>query len=188
MPEMVAPFRGVLQADIRRQLDRDLLRAARLVDAAAHPGDVRWLDAVVILEDAARPDVGRQLVLGEADAFALQVGGRLDAVAADVDRGVPERPRYERWHADVGAGALRRLHRMARQRQLADVELGVAEGAEEDLLRRQRHVDWIDPVDLDGAVDQGPGAVIVANGHGKIEFGHAGCLSGLKLASTLAIG
>src|SRR5580693_3226021 len=75
-------------------------------------------------------------------------------------------------HRDIGAIALRGFHRVARHRQFADVEFGGAEGAEENLLRHKLHEHWIDAVDLDVAVDQRTGAVIRANGNGKIEIGH----------------
>src|SRR5690242_5869970 len=44
--------------------------------------------------------------------------------------------------------------------------------AEEDFLRRKRHADRIDAVDLHAAVDQGAGAVIGADGDGELELGH----------------
>ena len=59
-----------------------------------------------------------------------------------------EGARHERRHRDIGTIALRGLDRIARQRQLADIELGGAEGAEEDLLGNERHIDRIDAVDL----------------------------------------
>nr|WP_292038977.1 hypothetical protein [Massilia sp. UBA6681] len=141
-------------------------------DAAAHPGHVGRQDAVVVLQDRAHPDVGGELVLGQADAAAAQVLGALDAVGAHVDRGVAEGARQEHRHADVGQGAGGGLDGGAGERQLADVEFLGAEGAEEDLFRRERHEDGIDAVDLDGAVDQGAATVVIADGHGELQFVH----------------
>jgi len=80
---------------------------------------------------------------------------------------VAEGARQEDGHADIGAVALRDLHQEAAERQLGDVELGVPEGAEEDLLRIERHEDRLDAVDADLAVDERPVAVVVADGHGE---------------------
>jgi hypothetical protein len=74
---------------------------------------------------------------------------------------------------DVGTVARRRLHREARQRQLADVELCETERAEEDLLRTQVHDDGVDAVDGDAAVAERAGAVVFADGNGETKPGHA---------------
>ena len=68
---------------------------------------------------------------------------------------------------------MRGLDRVARQRQFADVELGSAEGTKENLFRDKRHIDRIDAIDLNAAVDQGAGAVIVAHCDRKVELGHS---------------
>ena len=62
-----------------------------LVDAAAHPGHVRRSDAVIVLQDSARPDIRRELILRHADLLALEIGRRLDPIGAHVDRGMAER-------------------------------------------------------------------------------------------------
>jgi hypothetical protein len=55
----------------------------------------------------------------------------------------------------------------------ADVEIGVAEGAEEDLLRLQQHEHRIDAVDLHAAIDQRAHPVVVADGDAKREPAHS---------------
>jgi hypothetical protein len=85
---------------------------------------------------------------------------------------VAEGARNEDRNADIGAVVLRRFDREARQRQFADIEFGGAEGAEEDLLRRQRHENRINTVDPHRAVDQRARAVIVADGDRQFEFVH----------------
>ena len=120
------------------QLDGDFLRPVRLPRCPPRdPVDVGRLDAVVVFQNGARPHIGGQLIFRHADFFALEVVRLLDAVGAHIDRGVAEGARHERRHADIGAVALRGLDREARQRQFANVEFGVAEGAEEDFLRRR---------------------------------------------------
>ena len=155
-----------------RQLDGDLLRPAGILDAAAHPGHVGRLHAVVVLQHDAGPDAGGELIFRQPDALALEVGRRLDAVGAHPDRIVPERPRHEGRHADIGTVPCRGLHRRARHRQFADVEILAAEGAEEDLLGRQRHEHRIDAVDLHRAVDHGTHPVVIADRNGQLEFRH----------------
>ena len=134
--------------------------------------DVGGFDAVVVVEEGARPDIGGELVFRHADLAALEVGGLLHTVGAHVDRGVAERSRDEGRHRDVGAIALRSLHRVARQRHFADVEFGAAKRAEENLFRTERHVHRVDAVDGHDAVEQGTGAVVVADRDGEIELGH----------------
>ncbi len=153
------------------QLDGDLLRPAGMLDAAADPVHVLWLDAEVVLQDGARPDVSGELVLRHADLLALQILRLLDAVGAHIDRGVAEHPRHKRRHANVRTVFRRGLHREARQRALADVEVLVAERAEEDFLRIELHENRIDAVDLHRAVDQRAIAVIVADCDGQVELG-----------------
>jgi hypothetical protein len=60
---------------------------------------------------------------------------------------------------------LRGLHREARHRELADVEIHAAEGAEEDFLRRQIHEYRIDPIDLHRAVHQRAHPIVVPDHH-----------------------
>jgi hypothetical protein len=156
--------RGVLHAQPGRQVEADLLDPPRLLVAAAHPGDVGGRDTVLLLQDGARPHVRGQLVFRHADALALEIRGRADAVGADIDRGMAEGARGKDRHADIGAIALGRLDGEAAERQLADVEIGVAEGAEEDLLGLESHEDRLHAVDPDSAVDQRANPVIVADG------------------------
>src|SRR5689334_3092246 len=108
-----------------------------MLDASAHPEDIGRSHAVVILEDDACPHAGRELIFRQPDAPALEIGRRLDAVAAHVDRVVTERPRHECRYPYVRTIALGDLHREARHRQFADVEIHVAEGTEENFLRWQ---------------------------------------------------
>src|SRR3954470_22633557 len=48
----------------------------------------------------------------------------------------------------------------------------MAERAKKNLLRVERHENWIDTVDLHGAVAERAGAVVVAHRNGKIELCH----------------
>ncbi|MNT47133.1 hypothetical protein D3C72_1838250 [compost metagenome] len=130
------------------------------------------MDAKVVLQDRARPHDRGELVLRNADAAALHVLGTPDTILAHVDGGVAERPREKDGHCDVRTVAARMLDQVARERQLADIEVLAAHGAEEHFLRVERHVDGIDAVDLDAAIEQRAGTVIVAHGDGEAEFGH----------------
>ncbi len=143
----------IVEPHAGRQFDADLFRPPRLLDAAADPVDVRALDAVIVFEEGARPDIGGELIFRHADFAALEVLRLFDAVGADIDRGMAKGARDEGRHRDIGAVVQRRLDRVARQRQFADVEFGGAEGAKENLLGHERHKDRIDAVDLDAAVE-----------------------------------
>jgi hypothetical protein len=165
--------RRILHAHIGRQVHRDLLDPSGLLVAAAHPGDVRRLHPVFVLEHGARPDIGGYLVFRHTDAAALQIFGPRDpAVGADVDRVVAERARGKYRHTDIRAVAVRRLDREAAHRQLANIEVGVAERAEKDFFRFQQHEHRIDAVDLHRAIHQRAHPVVVADGNRQYEFAH----------------
>src|SRR5262249_44264804 len=83
-------------------------------------------------------------------------------------KGARQKCRY----ADVGTLALGGTDGKARKRQLAVIEFGVAEGAEEDFLRAQGHDHGVYPIDRNAPVNQRAGAVVIADGDGKLEFGH----------------
>ena len=163
--EMVLPSGASTILHVGRQLDGDLLRPRRIVDAAPHPGDVGGLHAMILLQDRARPHAGGELEFRQAHALALEVFGLLDAVGAHIDAVVAEHPRHEGRDAHIGTVALRRLHREARHRQFADVEIHGAEGAEEDFLRRQGHEHRVDAIDLDRPVEQRARPVVIADRH-----------------------
>src|SRR5271169_2696045 len=168
-----AAFRRVFERHSVGQRDGDFLHPSCFFQPAADPMHVGRLDAVVVFEDGARPDIGSQLIFRYTDFFFPEVGWLLDAVGAHIDRGVAEGARHKGRHADIGTIALRGLDREARHRQFAAVEFGMAEGAEEDFLRIERHENWIDAIDLYQPVRKRPGAIIVADGDGEIESGHA---------------
>ena len=177
------PDQGLLLADrleveAGNRLERGALVAARLLLAAAAPMDVGRFHAILVLHDAAHPHHRGDLVLGQPDALALEVGGRADAgVGAHVDAGMPEQPRHEGRDAHIGRGAGRDGADIARERQLGDVEFLVAEGAEEDLLRVERQVGRRAALDLDAAILDGPAAVVVAAGDRDRHLDHGGSLS-----------
>jgi hypothetical protein len=127
---------------------------------------------VIVFQNGARPDIGGQLIFRQADFFTLEVFGLFDPVGAHINRSMAEGARHEGRHTDIRAAALRGLDRKTRQRQFADVEFGMAKGAEEDFFRRQHHAGGVDAIDLDGAVDQRARAVIGSDCDGKFEFGH----------------
>ena len=127
---------------------------------------------MIVLENGAHPHVRRELIFRQPDFFAFKVRRSPDAVGPDIDRVVAERARHERRHADIGGFSLRDLDREARQRQFADVELGLTERSEENFLRTERHEYRVYAIDLHEAVGQRPDAVVIADGDGQIELGH----------------
>src|SRR5579885_1871642 len=161
------------EVDAWRQIDRRALAAPRLLDAAAAPRDVRRLDAVVVLEEAADEDIGGLLVFGNAVGAAARVLVRPDAaVAADVDAARAEDARDEGGDADILRPAGADHHRVARQRHLRHVELGEFEGAVKRLLRQERHRIDLAPLDADPAIEQRKGAVVDADRKAQLDLLH----------------
>ena len=142
--------------------------------AGQHPGDLVEIDAVLVLQDAARPDAGGDRVAAvDADPPAFQVLGRLDAgLRVDQDGAVMEgahqedRQRREplpmRPGADVGG-----------DRHLADVELEPAHHAPEGVDERiHLHEIEFEAARPHGAVLEGL-VVALRAGHGsELGSGH----------------
>jgi hypothetical protein len=60
----------------------------------------------------------------------------------------------------------------AAQREFADVELGMADGAEENLLRHEEREDRIDAVDLHGTVHERACAIVIPDCNGEVQLWH----------------
>jgi hypothetical protein len=117
---------------------------------------------VEVGEDAADPDVGGQLVLGDPHPAAGQLLRRLDArCRVHVDPVVPEGAGREDRDGDERGVLLEGEHEGG-QRELGDVELLEADHPEEGLLRGQGQHRQIDTLDGDAAVRERAGAVVVA--------------------------
>src|SRR6478735_3276590 len=134
--------------------------------------DVGRLHTVVVFENRASPHIGGELIFRHADFLALKISGLLDPVGPYINGCVSERTRDESRYSHVGTLALSRLDGKTRHRQFADIEFRMAEGAEENFLRIECHEYRIDAVYLYEPIAQRASAVIVADGNGKIEFGH----------------
>src|SRR5579863_1675047 len=105
-----------------------------MLDAAGPPAQGRGSDAVLVLENAARPDQCGQLVFGYAYAAANQVAGPRDAgVRPDIDAGMAKRAGEKGGNGDVGRRSARALDHVAAERELGDVELGAAQSAKKGL-------------------------------------------------------
>ena len=144
--------------------------------------DLRRQHAIFVLQHAAHPDYGGDLIFRQTDALALEIGRRADAgIGAHVDAGMPEQARHEGGDADIGR--IPRCYRadVARERKLRDVEFLVAEGAKEDLFRIKRQVGDLAAFHLDAAVPDGAGAVVVAARNGYRHLHHRGLLTGFAL-------
>ena len=82
-----------LYMDACGQIQFDFFRAARCVNAASNPSDVLGANAVVILQNRARPHNGGELVFRNTYPLALEVLWLTNAVFTHIYRGVPKRPR-----------------------------------------------------------------------------------------------
>src|SRR5262245_20487902 len=139
--------------------------------------DIRRRHAVFVLQHAAHPDHGGDLIFRQADALAPEVGRRADAgIGAHVDPGMPKQPRHEGGDADIGRIPRCDRAHIARKRKLRDVEFLVAEGAKEDFFRIKRQVDDLAAFDLDAAVPDGARAVVIAARNRYRHLNHWGLL------------
>ena len=123
--------------------------------------DARALDAVLVGEQAARPERARELQSERAHPLASQVLGALDS-RRHVDDHVAEEegPVGEHGDADEALVAPATERHVHGQDDLRDVELGEPRGKVE---RLQRHGDQIDARRLDRAVDQRTRAIQVVD-------------------------
>ena len=119
----------------QRQHGRRAVRAGG-VDRALHPGDLREIDAVIVLQDAADEDRGGHGVERDADALAFEVLRLGDAdLLVDADEGVPEAARGEHRDGDEIALLVGVALDVFGARILRDVELLAARHAVEDRAR-----------------------------------------------------
>jgi len=154
------------------RLERRAFAPARLLLAAAAPVDFLRRDAVLVLEHAAHPHHRGDLVFGQADALAAQVGWRRDAgVAANVHAGMAEDARHEGRDRDISGRSRRHRAQIAAEGKFADVEFLVAEGAEENLLGIERQTRYRASLDPHPPVDDRPGPIVVAacNGYRNVD-------------------
>ena len=176
------------QVDSRPQVDGRALAAPRFLDAAPAPADLLGTDAMLVLQDAPDPDIGRDLVLRHADDPAAQVLGRGNApVGPHIDARLAEHARDERRYGDIVVVAPRRRHHVAAHRDLGHVELAIAEGAVERFFRFEG--DGGDLAALDGRppIEQGAGTVIAAAGETDTQGVHVNAPLGLQAAPFLSV-
>src|SRR4029453_13286803 len=91
--------RRILEVNGRWQFDGYLFQPTRLLEPAADPMHVGRLHVEIVLEQGPRPNVGGEVIFGDTDPLALEVGRSLDAVGAHIDGGVAERSRQKGWYA-----------------------------------------------------------------------------------------
>ena len=161
-----------LDPQVRGRLERDVLAALD------QPSNAPVRNAVMLLQNAAHPDVGCRLEIRTADRLADQVLGRRDAcTGVDEDEAVAEAAMQEDRDRRQ-CRALVACHEVGADVLLADVEFVLASHAPVALARP--HVgekDQIEPVGLDGAFDQRLDDVVVAAGDGESQLCHCGFLS-----------
>src|SRR5215216_3611598 len=152
-----------LEVETRDGLERRALLPSGLFLAAVAPMNVDGEHAVFVLHHPAHPHHRGDLVLGQADALALEIGGLTNpGIGADVDAGMAEDARDERRDADIVGHAGRDGAEIARERELRDVEFLEAKGAMEDLFRVERQVRGGAAFHLHPAVEDGTRAVVIA--------------------------
>src|SRR5262249_30588244 len=162
-----------IEPDVVSKIERDQRRLDEAVEPAHEPVHVLRLDAVILLQHAAKEDEAGRAPLRRTDAFPLKILRPVDAgAAAHVNEGMTEdlgerdRDRHER----ALAAAFER--RVGGKREFGDLELLVVEHALEGLARTQNLDIEVDALRLHAPVDQRPGAIVVPAGERELESGH----------------
>src|SRR5262249_38114524 len=124
--------------------------------AADNPRHVLRTHLVLVLQEAARPDCGRHLVVTDADAPAFELARLAERRAgAHVERVLAEDARGEHGDGDEALVAFRTQDGVGGERHFRDVELLVVQHAPEGLAGPQREVgELVDALDLHASVEQ----------------------------------
>ncbi|TMH66579.1 MAG: hypothetical protein E6H57_13300 [Betaproteobacteria bacterium] len=134
---------------------------------------IAHVHAVLVVQEAADPDVRGDLVFGQAERLGLQVLRPPDAaIGANVDARVPEQTGNKSGDRDIVILAARDLQRVAGERKLADVELAVLERAMEGFFRLDRGGDHLAALDADAPVEERARAVVIAARQAEGELRH----------------
>src|SRR4051812_46627223 len=116
-----------------------------------------------MLEQAAHPDDGGDLVFRQTNALSTQILWCANArVRADIESRMAENARHEGRQPDIGRSPRRNGAQITRERHLGDVEFLVAEHPEEYLFGIERQVGHGTTLDLDPSIDDRTRAVIIA--------------------------
>ncbi len=171
-------------AHAARQIERNFLGAARLVDARLQPLDRGEVNAIVLRQEAAHIDAGGLRPFRNSNRALVEVLGALDAaVGAHVDRGVAMHARGKHRDRHHRGRALRGERGVFPERQLGHVPFQVLEEAEGDLLdgvehqRRER-----DAVRAHRAGHDVAGVVVVADRKRQMHRGGAMVAEDLRVA------
>jgi hypothetical protein len=163
-------LRNRLIIDVGRKIDVRALLAAGLLQAATPPFDVAWLDAVLVVQNAAHPHIGRHLVLGKAERLSLEVlRARNSAVGADVDRAMPEQAGHECRDGDVMRFTAGRGQHVAAHGNLADIEFLEFEGAVKGFLRLERDRRDVAAFDRGASIENRARAVVITDGQAQLQ-------------------
>src|SRR2546422_9716921 len=135
----------------------------------------------MVLEDAAHPQAGGILQRVQPDALAVEIGRFVNAAAGSFHHILMAKTAVRKyWNSVVVASPVPR-YKIAYQRQLAHVELLMAQHSSMSLGRGHSQHVQIDPLRLDFAVDQRAQKIVVAAGEGQVQSGHSISLQSFKV-------
>src|SRR5579883_1862445 len=134
------------------------------------PKAVTWVEAVVLDQDGASPQRRAGEPRLDADAAAVQVGGRADAGArVHVDRRVAEHALHEDGDGREAERAIGQVGDIGEREELAGVELqGAAAALAVGVVGVDAHLQ-VDALGLHRAVDERAGAIVRPASHGQLQ-------------------
>ena len=161
------------QREADRQVQRELVTAARSLEPALHPLNILRGYAVLVLESAAQPHDRRHLIFGNADTSAVQIGRTVDAaIFANIDSRMAESPEEECRHSDVGRDPPRQPDQIRAETDFGNFEFAVKVGALEALFDRHGEVIDVATFEADSAVDQRANAIVIPRGNSQRQPAH----------------
>ena len=126
------------------------------------PFDVCRIDSVVVAQQAAHDEGKRRLILADPDPLSCQILRPADAaIGSNIDRGMPEATRRKHRNRDVGEAPAGYGDQRVGKWQFRNVELRIAEDADEELVEGGQRVANTTAMHSNAAVDERPDAIVV---------------------------
>ncbi len=172
-----------------RQVQLDLLLAARRIRAGLVPVHVGELHAHLVVHPAAHIDGRRMRPFRRADLLALEVRDRFDAaLLVHVERREAEQARADHGQADDVAVLARDLGRELGEGELREVELAVGREAREALVVAEIEPGVVDALGFHEAQAEIAEVIVIRGRNRKLQVRHllpltGACFQSLSMCS-----